>query len=89
MRYGREAVYLCRAGAAGAVTAGVGGRFEDGQSTREVARELRVHKRSVSRWRSAWFQGDSFGEPVVANQGGGGDSDGGREVVGSTLVAPV
>lgn len=34
-----------------------GGRFEEGHSTRDIARELRVHERTVSRWRKAWREG--------------------------------
>ncbi|MEU6788825.1 winged helix-turn-helix domain-containing protein [Nonomuraea angiospora] len=33
------------------------GRFEAGQSTRKVARELRVHERTAVRWRRAWLEG--------------------------------
>ncbi|MER6950418.1 winged helix-turn-helix domain-containing protein [Nonomuraea sp. NPDC000554] len=36
---------------------GAAGRFEDGQSTKDVARELRVHERTVARWRRAWLEG--------------------------------
>ncbi|MEV6150584.1 winged helix-turn-helix domain-containing protein [Nonomuraea sp. NPDC052129] len=32
-------------------------RFEDGESTRDIARELRVSERSVGRWRAAWQRG--------------------------------
>jgi putative transposase len=34
-----------------------GERFEDGQGTREIARELRVHERTVTRWRKSWREG--------------------------------
>ncbi|MGW7485351.1 winged helix-turn-helix domain-containing protein [Nonomuraea muscovyensis] len=33
------------------------GRFEQGHSTRDIARELRVHERTVTRWRKAWREG--------------------------------
>jgi hypothetical protein len=33
------------------------GRFDDGQSTRGIAGELRVHERTVARWRGAWLEG--------------------------------
>jgi transposase len=36
---------------------GAGERFEDGDSTRDIARELRVSERSVGRWRAAWLAG--------------------------------
>ncbi|MET8001499.1 helix-turn-helix domain-containing protein [Nonomuraea glycinis] len=29
-------------------------RFEGGESTRDIARDLRVSERSVGRWRAAW-----------------------------------
>ncbi|MCA2230302.1 helix-turn-helix domain-containing protein [Nonomuraea aurantiaca] len=32
-------------------------RFEDGESPRDIARELRVSERSVGRWRAAWQRG--------------------------------
>jgi transposase len=34
-----------------------GERFKDGESTREIARDLRVSERSVGRWRAAWQRG--------------------------------
>ncbi|NBE92576.1 transposase [Nonomuraea sp. KC401] len=34
-----------------------GERFEDRQSTRQIARELRVHERTVARWRKNWREG--------------------------------
>ncbi|GAA1633111.1 hypothetical protein GCM10009733_032540 [Nonomuraea maheshkhaliensis] len=33
------------------------GRFEDGNGTRQIARELRVHERTVARWRTSWREG--------------------------------
>ena len=36
---------------------GTGERFENGDPTRDIARELRVSERSVGRWRAAWLQG--------------------------------
>jgi transposase len=33
---------------------GVAERFDAGQSTRQIAQELRVHERTVAKWRQAW-----------------------------------
>jgi transposase len=33
------------------------GWFEDGHGTRQIARELRVHERTVARWRTSWREG--------------------------------
>ncbi|MEV1240756.1 winged helix-turn-helix domain-containing protein [Nonomuraea sp. NPDC050022] len=32
-------------------------RFAEGESTRDIARELRISERSVGRWRAAWQRG--------------------------------
>ncbi|MCK2216374.1 winged helix-turn-helix domain-containing protein [Actinomadura sp. ATCC 31491] len=36
---------------------GAAEEFAAGHSTREIARELRVHERTVAKWRRAWTQG--------------------------------
>lgn len=36
-------------------------RFAAGQGSSLIAKELRVHVRSVQRWRSAWFSGGEAG----------------------------
>jgi putative transposase len=36
---------------------GAAERFEAGQSTKDIARELRVHERTVGKWRRAWKKG--------------------------------
>ncbi|MGW0804051.1 winged helix-turn-helix domain-containing protein [Nonomuraea sp. NPDC002799] len=40
--------------------------FEAGESTRTVAARLRVHERSVTRWRKAWLEG---GEQALRSKG--------------------
>ncbi|MFF0775891.1 helix-turn-helix domain-containing protein [Nonomuraea wenchangensis] len=40
--------------------------FEAGESTRTVAARLRVHERSVTRWRKAWREG---GRPALLSKG--------------------
>jgi hypothetical protein len=53
-------------------------RFEDGESTRDVARDLRVNERSVGRWRAVWrgplahgFADDHLGAYICFEAGQG------------------
>ncbi|MEV0307814.1 helix-turn-helix domain-containing protein [Nonomuraea fuscirosea] len=44
------------------------GWFEDRHGTRQIAREVRVHERTVARWRMSWREG---GIEALRSQGAG------------------